>query len=115
MGAPITRIGVQPDFFEQVQGFFDLSDHAFAIQNALVSQYRKALVRCVEHHSPARIFFILGATGNSSAAFELCPNINVAAGVCQAVAVWLSFAHRRTVENQLAIDKPKDSKMWCSI
>jgi hypothetical protein len=46
-GAPIVRIGVQLHFLEQVQGSFDLSDHAFAFQDALVSQYRKALVRCV--------------------------------------------------------------------
>ena len=69
----------------------------------------------IVHHSPAGILIVLGATGNSPAAPELCPNTNVAAGMCHVVAVSLGFAQRRTIDDQLAIYEPKDSEMRCTI
>jgi len=109
------RIGACLHFLSQMEGFLDLGDQALVFENALASQYRKAFVRCFEHHSPARVLFILRATGNSSAAPELCPNTNVAAGMCHVVTLSLGFAKRRTIDDQLAIYEPKDSEMRCAI
>src|SRR5208282_2050552 len=98
-----------------MEGFFDLSDHVFANENALVSQYHKALILCVERHSPARIFLVLRALRDSSTALELCPDMNMAAGVCHTVPITLGLAQWRTVDDQLAIDQPKNSEMRCAI
>ena len=109
------RIGACLHFLSQMEGFLDLGDRALVFENALVGQYRKAFVRCFEHHSPARVLFILRATGNSSAALEFRPDINVASGMIHVVTVSLGFAKRRTIDDQLAIYEPKDSEMRCAI
>src|SRR5208283_5424892 len=113
MGAPVMRIGACLHFFAQMQDFLDLGNQALVFENAPVGEDGEFPGGGMVHHSSARILFVLGATGNSSAALELCPNTNVAAGMCQVVHIRLRFAQQRTVDDQLAIYEPEDSETRC--
>jgi hypothetical protein len=89
----------------------DSPHYIFVSENALVGQQRESPCLCVAHHATAKRLLVFKLAGCDAFLLEQGPNLQMAAGIGQVVAVWLCFAQRSAVDDQLATDQPKDADM----
>ena len=95
----------------EVKGLLYLADQFFAVGDALVGENGE-LARCrMVHHSATRELFVLGFMRHFTDALELRPHIDVASWMRQVLTIGFCFIKGRAIEDQLAVEEPKDADM----